>query len=48
MAVITPVDKTATEGRQPRRSRHRPLVLNAVAVVAGIAAWDVVAALGLV
>ncbi|WP_405559546.1 ABC transporter permease [Streptomyces sp. NBC_01180] len=50
MAVIAPVEKSAAEGRQqqPRRSRHRPLLLNVVAVVAGIAVWAVVAALGLV
>ncbi|OON82764.1 ABC transporter permease [Streptomyces tsukubensis] len=50
MAVITPVDKTAADGRQrqPRRSRHLFLVLNVLAVVAGIAVWGVVAALGLV
>ncbi|MET7543789.1 hypothetical protein [Streptomyces sp. NPDC005349] len=50
MAVIAPVEKSAAEGRQqqPRRSRHRPLLLNALAVAAGIAVWGVVAALGLV
>ncbi|MFF2167416.1 ABC transporter permease [Streptomyces sp. NPDC058175] len=50
MAVITPVEKTVAHARkqQPRRSRHRPLLLNAVAVAAGIAVWGVVATLGLV
>ncbi|MFJ3697401.1 ABC transporter permease [Streptomyces sp. NPDC090052] len=50
MAVIAPAEKSAAEGRQPqpRRTRHRPLLLNVVAVAAGIAVWAVVAALGLV
>ncbi|MFZ3554266.1 ABC transporter permease [Streptomyces sp. BH055] len=48
MAVITPAQKTTTETRRqpPRRGRGRPLILNVVAVAAGIGAWAVVAALG--
>lgn len=48
MAVITPAQKTTTEARRqsPRRGRGRPLILNVVAVVAGLAVWAVVAALG--
>ncbi|MEU9878597.1 ABC transporter permease [Streptomyces phaeochromogenes] len=51
MAVITPLDKTAAPTRrqqqQPRRS-VRPLVLGGLALAAGVGAWAVVAALGLV
>ena len=51
MAVIVPPEKTAvaqTPRRDARRSRRRPLALNIAALVAGLAAWAVVAALGLV
>jgi NitT/TauT family transport system permease protein len=49
--VIVPPEKTAVAEatrRTARRSRRRPLTLNALALVAGVLAWAVVAALGLV
>lgn len=51
MAVIVPPEKTTaapSPQRAARRSRRRPLVLNVAALVAGVAVWAVVAALGLV
>ncbi|GAA0463534.1 ABC transporter permease [Streptomyces olivaceiscleroticus] len=51
MAVIVPPEKTAVAQaprRTARRSRRRPLVLNVLALVAGLLLWAVVAALGLV
>ncbi|GAA2613503.1 ABC transporter permease [Streptomyces axinellae] len=51
MAVIVPPEKTAAAQaprRGARRSRRRPLALNIAALVAGLAAWEFVAALGLV
>ncbi|WP_326686370.1 MULTISPECIES: ABC transporter permease [unclassified Streptomyces] len=51
MAVIVPPEKTAVAQaprRTARRSRRRPLALNAAALVAGVVVWAVVAALGLV
>ncbi|MBQ1123805.1 MULTISPECIES: ABC transporter permease [Streptomyces] len=51
MAVIVPPEKTAVAQaprRTARRSRHRPLALNVLALVAGVLGWAVVAALELV
>jgi NitT/TauT family transport system permease protein len=52
MAVIVPPEKTAVEQQAPRRAIRRPRrrtpALNALALVAGVLIWAVVAAYGLV
>ncbi|MET8212055.1 ABC transporter permease [Streptomyces sp. NPDC005373] len=50
MAVITPPERTAvkTERQRAVRRSRRPLVLNVLALAAGVVVWAVVAALGLV
>ena len=51
MAVTVPPEKTAVDRpprRTARRSRRRPLLLNVLALVAGVLVWALVAALGLI